>query len=424
MKIAEIHAREILDSRGHPTLEVEIALSDGTRARAAVPSGASTGRFEAWELRDGDPKRYHGKGVQKAIANVLQVMAPAIRGMDASNQEALDRRLIELDGTENKSRLGANALLGVSLAVARAAAHSQKIPLYQHIAELADEPEPRLPIPLMNILNGGIHADNALDIQEFMIAPVGAKSFQQAIQMGAEVFQMLKALLKKRGLSTAVGDEGGFAPKLQSNQEGLQVLLEAIKQSGYRPGKEIALALDVAANSLFEEKTGTYRFEGDQMASNDLIQLYESWLDEYPLISIEDGLAEEDWQGWKALTQRLSPRVQLVADDLFVTNPKRLQQGIDDGVANAILVKPNQIGTLTETLQAIRMAKGAGFGVIISHRSGETEDTFIADLAVGTASGQIKTGSVSRGERTAKYNRLLRLEDRFALKLAQWKGRL
>lgn len=419
MKIVGIHALEIIDSRGNPTIEVEVTLSDGARGRAAVPSGASTGRFEALELRDGDPKRYHGQGVRKAIANVHKVIAPALQGLDALDQKALDEKLIELDGTENKSRLGANAILGVSLAAAQAVAKSRKVPLYQHIAELIGEDSPALPIPLMNVLNGGVHADNQLDIQEFMIVPIGAASFQEAIRMGAEVFQRLKTLLKEKRLSTSVGDEGGFAPRLKNNEEGLHTLIEAIKQSGYT--SQIALALDVAASELFDEAEGTYRFEGKKLTSTDLIRLYESWLKEYPLVSIEDGLAEEDWGGWKELTKRLGDRVQLVGDDLFVTNPKRLQRGIEERIANAVLVKPNQIGTLTETLKTIRLAKEAGYRVIISHRSGETEDTFIADLAVGTSSGQIKTGSLSRGERTAKYNRLLLLEDRFGLKLSPWR---
>lgn len=422
MKIAEILAREILDSRGNPTLEVEVSLSDGAQGRAAVPSGASTGRFEALELRDGDPDRYLGKGLRKAIENIQRLIAPAARGLNAGNQEAFDETIIRLDGTENKSRLGANAILGVSLAVARAAAQSRNIPLYQHLSELSPGQTPLLPIPLMNVLNGGAHADNGLDIQEFMIVPVGARSLREAIQMGAEVFQTLKTILKKRCLSTAVGDEGGFAPRLKSNQEGLDLLLQAIEQSGYEPGDEIALALDVAASELLQAKgqDPAYRFEGDTLTNADLVHRYESWLKGYPLVSIEDGLAEDDGAGWTELTACLGKRVQLVGDDLFVTNPKRLQRGLDEHVANAILVKLNQIGTLTETLRTIRMAKEAKYGVIISHRSGETEDTFISDLAVGTGSGQIKAGSLSRGERTAKYNQLLRLEDQYHLNLAPW----
>lgn len=420
--IREIRAREILDSRGNPTVEVEIELEDGTRARAAVPSGASTGKFEALELRDGDPKRYDGKGVLKAVDNVHKVIAPALVGTDACDQRALDEKMLELDGTPNKSRLGANAILGVSLAAARAAAQSQDVPLYRHLMDLIGETTPRLPIPLMNVLNGGVHADNSLDIQEFMIVPIGAKNFQEALRMGAETFHALQALLKKRGLSAAVGDEGGFAPQLPESEEGLRALMEAIERAGYVPGEEIALALDVAASELFVEEQGVYHLEGKTLTAEALIALYEEWLERYPLISIEDGLAEEDWDGWQKLTERLSGRVQLVGDDLFVTNPERLQRGIDRGIANAILIKPNQIGTLTETLETIRLAKGAKYRTIISHRSGETEDPFIADLAVGTAAGQIKTGSLSRGERTAKYNQLLRLEDLHPLTLARWAG--
>jgi enolase len=420
--IREIHAREILDSRGNPTVEVEIELEDGTRARAAVPSGASTGKFEALELRDGDPKRYDGKGVLRAIENVHRVIAPALRGFDACDQRALDEKMLELDGTSNKSHLGANAILGVSLAAARAAAQSKGIPLYRHLMKLAGETTPRLPIPLMNVLNGGVHADNSLDLQEFMIVPVGAKNFQEALRMGAETFHALKALLKKRGLSTAVGDEGGFAPQLPESEEGLRALMEAIERAGYVPGEEIALALDVAASELFVEEQGVYHLEGKTLTAEALIALYEEWLERYPIVSIEDGLAEEDWDGWRKLTERLGGRVQLVGDDLFVTHPERLQRGIDRDIANAILIKPNQIGTLMETLQTIKLAKQADYRTIISHRSGETEDPFIADLAVGTAAGQIKTGSLSRGERTAKYNQLLRLEDRYSLELTRWAG--
>jgi len=420
-EIARVHAREILDSRGNPTVEVEVELADGTRAHAAVPSGASTGRFEALELRDQDPKRYHGKGVLRAVQNVEKVIAPAVKGLDARDQPTLDAKLKELDGTENKSHLGANALLGVSLAAARAAALGQDIPLYQHIHALfGGGEEPCLPIPLMNVLNGGVHADNDLDIQEFMIVPVGAKTFADAVRMGAETFHALKKLLKERGLSTAVGDEGGFAPQLENNEEAIRLLMRAIEAAGYTPGAEIALALDVAASELWVEDEGVYRLEGRALPAEELIGVYEGWLQRYPLVSIEDGLAEEDWDGWRKLTQRLGDRVQLVGDDLFVTNPRRLQRGIDEGVANAVLIKPNQIGTLTETLEAIRLAKGAGYRTVISHRSGETEDPFIADLAVGTAAGQIKTGSLSRGERTAKYNQLLRLEGLYHLSLASW----
>ena len=417
--IAALHAREVLDSRGNPTVEVEIELVDGTRAHAAVPSGASTGRFEALELRDQDPKRYHGKGVLRAVRNVNEILAPALRGLDACDQRALDAKLQELDGTENKSNLGANALLGVSLAAARAAALGQGIPLYQQIHALfGGGEEPCLPLPLMNVLNGGVHADNDLDIQEFMIVPVGAKTFADAVRMGSETFHALKKLLKERGLSTAVGDEGGFAPQLDDNEEAIRLLMRAIEAAGYTPGSEIALALDVAASELWDEPQSLYRLEDRELTAEQLVEVYERWLEEYPLISVEDGLAEEDWDGWRKLTQRLGSRVQLVGDDLFVTNPRRLQRGIDERVANAVLIKPNQIGTLTETLEAIRLAKGAGYRTVISHRSGETEDPFIADLAVGTAAGQIKTGSLSRGERTAKYNQLLRLEDLYRMPLA------
>lgn len=420
-RIASIHAREVLDSRGNPTVEVEVVLEEGTEARASVPSGASTGRFEALELRDGDPNRYHGKGVLKAVENVNGLIAPAVQGLDARDQRILDEKLIELDGTENKSRLGANAILGVSLAAARAAAKSEKIPLYQHINALfGGDEEPRLPIPMMNVLNGGVHADNELDIQEFMIVPIGAPSFAEAVRMGAETFHTLKRILKERVLGTAVGDEGGFAPRLAGNEEALALLVEAIEASGYAPGEEIAPAFDAAASEFYDEGAGAYRLEGRALAVEQLIDVYESWLNKYPIVLIEDGLGEEDWDGWKRLTERLSERVQLVGDDVFVTNPKRIGRGIDEGIANSVLIKLNQIGTLTETLEAIRMAKRAGYRTVISHRSGETEDPFIADLAVGTAAGQIKTGSLSRGERTAKYNRLLRLEDRFPLPLAGW----
>ena len=409
-----------MDSRGNPTVEVEITLEDGTRAWAAVPSGASTGKLEALELRDGDPQRYYGKGVLTAIRNVNEIIAPAVKGLDARDQQVLDSKLIELDGTENKSRLGANAILGASLAAARAAALSEKIPLYQHIHALFGDGEPQLPIPLMNVLNGGVHADNGLDIQEFMIVPIGAERFQDAVRMGAETFHTLKKILKERGLGTAVGDEGGFAPRLSSNEEAIELLLEAINASGYTPGEEIALALDAAASEFYDPDKEIYRFEGEELGAFDLIDVYDEWQEVFPLISIEDGLDQEDWVGWKRITDDIGDLVQLVGDDLFVTNPKRLQRGIDEGITNAVLIKLNQIGTLTETLEAIRMAKRAGYRTVISHRSGETEDPFIADLAVGTAAGQIKTGSLSRGERTAKYNQILRLEDRFRLALAGW----
>ncbi len=411
MEIEEVHAREVLDSRGNPTVEVEVLLADGSWGRAAVPSGASTGKHEALELRDGG-RRYGGKGVRKAVENVNETIAPQLLGLPAIPQEAIDQKLIELDASENKSHLGANAILGVSLAVARAAADSLGLPLFRYLAGARPV---SLPMPMFNVLNGGVHADNDLDIQEFMIVPLGAGSFQEAVQMGAEVFHTLKALLKERGLRTAVGDEGGFAPDLGSNKEALALLVEAIERSGYRPGEEVFLACDAAASSFYAD--GKYQFEGKELSSHELIAIYESWVEEFPIVSIEDGLAEEDWEGWRELTERLGEKIQLVGDDIFVTNPKLLQRGIEEGVANAILIKPNQIGTLTETLKTIEMAHRAGYACIISHRSGETEDTFIADLAVGTAVGQIKSGSLSRSERVAKYNQLLRIEEEFGLPL-------
>lgn len=418
MTIQTIRSREILDSRGTPTIETDLSLTDGSFGRAAVPSGASTGKFEALELRDGDTSRYHGKGVQTAIRNVTETIAHELQGMDATDQSAIDRAMIELDGTDNKDRLGANSILSVSLAVARAAARSQHIPLYRHIQNLAGEAEPTLPIPMMNVVNGGEHADNALDVQEFMIMPVGAPTLSDAVRMGAEIFQSLKKILSGRDLSTAVGDEGGFAPRLGSNEEGLSVLMDAIEASDYAPGDDVALALDAAASEFFDNQGRTYQFEGRSLDVNAMADVYRSWLDQFPLISLEDGLDQDDWENWKTLTEQLGDRLQLVGDDLFVTNPTRLKRGIDEGIANSILIKVNQIGTLTETLETIRMAKGAGYTTVISHRSGETEDTFIADLAVGTASGQIKTGSLSRSERTAKYNQLIRLEGEHELKLA------
>jgi len=420
MKITAIHGREILDSRGNPTVEAEVLLEDGSRGRAAVPSGASMGKHEALELRDGGT-RFGGKGVRRAIENIHKIIAPALIGLSALQQDAIDGKLIELDGTENKSKLGANAILAVSLAVAKAAARSLKIPLFKHIYQLftcklvnLQTCELLIPVPLLNVLNGGLHADNNLDIQEFMLVPVGARSFADAMRMGAEVFQTLKAMLKERQLSVAVGDEGGFAPKLKNHREALMLLKEAIERSG--AGKEIALALDPAASTFYED--GVYIFEGRKLKSDDLIALYERWVNEFSIVSIEDGLAEEDWEGWQKLTERLGRKVQLIGDDIFVTNPTRLERGIKQGVANAILIKPNQIGTLSETLDVMAKAQRTGYKAIVSHRSGETEDTFIADLAVGSGCGQIKAGSVSRGERTAKYNRLLRLEERFHLTFA------
>lgn len=407
--IIEIKAREILDSRGNPTVEADVTLDSGVMGRAAVPSGASTGEHEALELRDGDADRYLGKGVEQAVRSVEERISPALAGMVAADQMAVDRAMIELDGSPNKGKLGANAILAVSMANARAAAAELGQPLYRYLGG----PMARtMPVPMMNILNGGAHATNTVDFQEYMIVPVGATTFAQALQMGAEVFHALKKVLVKRKLSTGVGDEGGFAPDLKNDEEALKVVIEAIESAGYAPGKEIALALDVAASELF--KAGTYTFKksgaGSKTAEG-MIDLYSKWLDEYPIVSIEDGLSEDDWDGWTKLTAALGGRVQLVGDDLFVTNTERLGRGIEGDVANAILIKLNQIGTLTETLEAIEMARANGYQSIISHRSGETEDTFIADLAVATGAGQIKTGSASRTDRVAKYNQLLRIEE-------------
>lgn len=404
--IVDVHAREILDSRGNPTLEVDVILEDGTLGRAAVPSGASTGAHEAVELRDGDPKRYLGKGVQKAVKNVLEKIAPEVIGFDAADQVALDMALIELDGTPNKSNLGANAILGVSLAAAKAAARSLGLPLYRYLGGVNAR---RLPVPMMNILNGGKHADNNVDIQEFMIMPIGAPSFAEALRMGTEVFHHLKKVLKQKGLATAVGDEGGFAPNLGSNEEALAVIVEAIEAAGYRPGEDVALAIDAAATEFYEN--GVYRLEGKALGAAELIDFYASLVERYPILSIEDGLAEDDWENWPKLTARLGKRVQIVGDDLYVTNTKRLQKGIELLASNSILIKVNQIGTLTETLEAIEMARRAGFTAIVSHRSGETEDTTIADLVVACGTGLIKTGAPSRTDRVAKYNRLLRIEE-------------
>ncbi|RLA96673.1 MAG: phosphopyruvate hydratase [Deltaproteobacteria bacterium] len=407
--IVEVLAREILDSRGNPTVEVDVILEGGFLGRAAVPSGASTGEHEALELRDGDPKRYLGKGVRKAVSNVNDRIAPEIVGMEALDQMAIDRALIELDGTPDKSNLGANAILGVSLACAKAAADFLGLPLYRYIGGPFAH---QLPVPLMNILNGGKHADNNVDIQEFMVIPWGAENFSEALRMGVEVFHSLKAVLKEKGYSTSVGDEGGFAPNLNSNEEALAVLLEAIQRAGFRPGEEVAIAIDVAASELY--KDGKYVLQAEQepvKTASQLISFYEEMLNRYPICSIEDGLAEDDWEGWRELTERLGLRVQLVGDDLFVTNVTRLREGIQRGVANSILVKLNQIGTLTETLATVEVAKRAGYTTVISHRSGETEDTTIADFAVAVNAGQIKTGSASRTDRVAKYNQLLRIEE-------------
>jgi enolase len=407
--IQEVSAREILDSRGNPTIEVDVMLESGVAGRAAVPSGASTGEHEAHELRDRDESRYGGKGVRGAVRSVIETIAPLLRGRDPADQIEIDRGLIEADGTPNKRNLGANAILGVSMAVARAAAMERDMPLYRYLGgPLART----LPVPLMNILNGGAHASNTVDFQEFMVVPVGADTFAEALRIGTECFHSLKAVLKKRGLATGVGDEGGFAPDLKNDEEALAVIVEAIDRAGYQPGKQVALALDCAASELFTN--GVYEFKKSGAGTRDaegMIALYRSWLDEYPIVSIEDGLAEDDWEGWAQLTAQLGDRVQLVGDDLFVTNTERLARGIEGSVANSILVKVNQIGTLTETLEAIEMARSAGYLSIISHRSGETEDTFIADLAVGTGAGQIKTGSASRTDRVAKYNQLLRIEE-------------
>jgi enolase len=407
--IVDIHAREILDSRGNPTVEADVVLDDGTLGRAAVPSGASTGEHEAIELRDGEADRYGGKGVRHAIRNVEETIKPALLGGDATDQLGIDAVMIELDGTPNKSKLGANAMLAVSMASARAAALSLGMPLYRYLGGPLSRV---MPVPMMNIINGGAHAANTVDLQEFMIVPVGAETFGDALRMGAEVFHALKKVLSKRKLSTNVGDEGGFAPDLRDDEEALKVILEAIDTAGYAAGRQIALALDCAASELYQD--GSYVFKKSGNGKKDaegMIDLYRGWLDEYPIVSIEDGLAEDDWDGWAKLTSAIGERCQLVGDDLFVTNTERLARGIENGVANAILIKVNQIGTLSETLEAIEMARAAGYLSVISHRSGETEDTFIADLAVGTGVGQIKTGSASRTDRVAKYNQLLRIEE-------------
>ncbi|MDY6990772.1 MAG: phosphopyruvate hydratase [Thermodesulfobacteriota bacterium] len=408
-EIIDVTAREILDSRGNPTIEVDVAVASGAVGRAAVPSGASTGTREALELRDRRKKRYAGKGVEKAVSNVMKIIAPKVTGMDASDQPGLDRLLIDLDGTPNKSALGANAILGVSLAAARAAAGALKIPLYRYIGGMSAN---LLPVPLMNVVNGGAHAGNNLDIQEFMIVPLGARDFAESIRMGAETFHQLKTVLTKGGHHVAVGDEGGFAPNLESNEEAIRYIMMGIEKAGYRPGRDIALAVDAAANEFFHKGKYVLAGEGKKaMGAKAMIDYYENLVDSYPIISIEDGLAEQDWSGWEMMTERLESKIQIVGDDIFVTNPKIFQKGIDRGIANAILIKLNQIGTLTETLETVEMAKEAGYETIISHRSGETEDTFIADLAVGLNAGQIKTGSASRTDRVAKYNQLLRIEE-------------
>jgi enolase len=422
MQITRVAAREILDSRGNPTVEVDI-WADGAFGRAAVPSGASTGQREALELRDGDQTRYLGKGVQRAVANVNGEIADAIRGQ-AFDQRTLDRRLIELDGTPAKSRLGANALLGVSMAAARAGAAAARVPLYQHVAQLAgSESANLLPVPMLNILNGGAHADSSVDFQEFMVMPAGMASFGEALRAGVEIFHALRGILKKAGHSTGVGDEGGFAPNLRSNREALDLVLEAVRGAGLKAGDEVFLALDVASSEFWQD--GAYVFSKSKertRSSAEMVALYEEWTRDYPIVSIEDGVAEGDWNGWKALTRAIGDRVQLVGDDVFVTNPEILKKGIMEGVGNAVLVKLNQIGTVTETLDAMALARGAGYATVISHRSGETEDTTIADLAVGTSAGQIKTGSASRSDRVAKYNQLLRIEEELG-SAARYAGR-
>lgn len=403
-----VYAREVLDSRGNPTVEVEVVLESGALGRAIVPSGASTGAFEAVELRDGDKERYIGKGVLKAVDNVNEIIAPEVEGLDAFDQPGIDGLMIELDGTPNKGKLGANAILGVSLAVARAAADELGLPLFQYIGGVNAK---QLPVPMMNILNGGEHADNNVDVQEFMILPVGAESFAEGLRMGAEVFHSLKKVLAAKGLACGVGDEGGFAPNLGSNREALELIVESIKGAGLEPGKDVMLGMDVAASEMYNDGKYELKGEGKVLTSEEMINLYEGWVNEFPIITIEDGLNEEDWDGWKLLTERLGKKIQLVGDDLFVTNTERLERGIEAGVANSILIKVNQIGTLTETLDAIEMAKRAGYTAVISHRSGETEDTTIADIAVAVNAGQIKTGAPSRTDRVAKYNQLLRIEE-------------
>lgn len=409
--ITQIKARQILDSRGNPTVEVDVLTDKDMLGRAAVPSGASTGKHEAVELRDGDKQRYMGKGVTKAVENVNTILSKLLQGKDVFEQEAIDNMMIAEDGTENKSKLGANAILGVSLAVAKAAAAEKGEPLYAYISEGTGK---TLPIPMMNILNGGQHADNSIDFQEFMVMPVGADTFSEALRMGVEIFHTLKGVLKKKGYSTNVGDEGGFAPDIQSNQEAIETVLKAIEEAGYRPGEDVFIAMDPAASEMFDEKSGKYSFyksTKEELSPSDMVAYWTAWVDQYPIISIEDGLAEDDWEGWQELTAALGEKVQLVGDDIFVTNEKRLQRGIDEKVANSILIKVNQIGTLTETINTVNLAEQNGYTVVISHRSGETEDSTIADLVVALNTGQIKTGSASRSDRIAKYNQLLRIEE-------------
>jgi enolase len=417
-----IEAREILDSRGNPTVEVDVFLEDGSMGRAAVPSGASTGVHEAVEMRDGDKGRFMGKGVLKAIENVNNIIAPELVGLDALDQVDIDRTMIELDGTDNKSKLGANAILGVSMATARAAADFLGLPLFKYLGAYHTN---QLPVPMANIINGGEHADNSVDFQEFMVMPVGADSLRGGVRMITEVFHNLKSILKEQGYSTAVGDEGGFAPNLKSNEEAVEVILQAIEKAGYKAGEDIMIALDPAASEFYDEKKKKYVFkssDGRELSSEEMASYWADWVDKYPIISLEDGMAEDDWDGWKALTDKVGDRCQLVGDDLFVTNTKRLKDGIDKGIANSILIKVNQIGTLTETFEAVEMAKRAGYTAIVSHRSGETEDNFIADLVVGLETGQIKTGSLSRSDRLAKYNQLMRIED-YLESVAEYPGK-
>ncbi len=410
-EIVAIHAREVLDSRGNPTVEADVVLESGERGRAIVPSGASTGEHEAVELRDGDKSYYLGKGVLQAVENIESVIAPELEGMDAVNQRLIDQTMIEIDGTPNKAKLGANAILAVSLATARAAAQTFEMPLYRYLGGVNAS---ILPTPMLNVLNGGAHADSNVDFQEFMIMPVGAERFSDALRWSAEVFHTLKGVLKKRGYNTAVGDEGGFAPSLKSNSEAIELILEAIEAAGYKPGEQISIALDPAASEFYDKEKQKYVFKKSdkrELSSDEMVHFWDNWVRQYPIVSIEDGLAEDDWAGWRAMTEKLGNKIQLVGDDLFVTNVKRLQRGIEEGVANSILIKVNQIGTLTETLEAIELGRRYGYTAVMSHRSGESEDTFIADLAVATGVGQIKTGSVSRTDRIAKYNQLLRIEE-------------
>jgi len=411
MEIINVTGREILDSRGNPTVEADVYLADGSFGRAAVPSGASTGEHEAIELRDNDKSRYLGKGTRKAVENIVNRIAPALKGLDAADQTSLDQKLRSLDGTPNKSKLGANAILAVSMAAARASANAEKTPLYRYLGGVHARV---LPVPMMNVINGGAHADNSVDVQEFMIVPLGAAKFSEALRMGVETFHTLKSVLKKRGYSTAVGDEGGFAPNLKSNEEALEVLIEAISKAGYKPGEQIAIALDPAASEFYDKDKKKYVFkksDGSERTADQMVEFWSNWVRQYPIVSLEDGMAEDDWEGWRQLTNALGRKIQLVGDDLFVTNSQRLEQGIERGIANSILVKVNQIGTVTETLEAMRLAASANYTAVVSHRSGETEDTFIADLAVATNAGQIKTGSASRTDRIAKYNQLLRIEE-------------